>query len=117
MVSGTDVNYAAVTPWKPTVGFSKCKAWFMVTDNESDYLDYQLVMRSTTDPRSPNAWQAVEAGYSNPTTCNTGELAPPSGANLTTNLLFQLGVSFRKRSGAAGNPRAVINATTSVIRD
>jgi hypothetical protein len=120
MMSSTDVNYAQLTGWQPAVGFSKCKAWFVVTENLSDYMEYQLVMRTANDPRAPNAWQTCEAGYTNPSSTNTerntGELSAPAGANLTSNMFFQLGLAFRKEASAGGNPQALITATTAVVR-
>ena len=123
MVSGTDINYAGLTGWFPGVGLSKVLAAFIVTENESTYLEYQLVVRTCIDTRTPNGWQTAEAGagYTNPastnTERNTGELSVPAGCNLTSNTLVQVGVAWRKKAGAAGNPRAMINAVICVIRD
>lgn len=117
-ISGTDINYAELSGWLPAVGLDKIKAAFMVVDNESDYLEYQLVIRSAVDRRQPNAWQTAEASWTNPSSTNTerntAELSVPAGASITSNQFFQLGVAFRKKSGAGGNPRASILATPAV---
>ena len=119
MVTTTDINCQAMTQFLPAVGLSLVKCAFIVTDNASDYLEYQLMMRSAVNPNAPNAWQTVEAGWDNPSSSaderNTGELSAPAGASLSSNLLFQLGVGFRMKSGAGGNPRAVIRAIPAVV--
>ncbi len=111
---GTDINYYPVGDWGPTVDFDKVMAVFSVEDNESSYLEYQLVVRTANDVRSPNTWQTVEAAWANPSTPNSERnataLSLPVGANATTNLLMQFGVAARKKSGAAGNPRAQVRA-------
>ncbi len=118
-VTATDNNYMAISELLPAAGLSKVKAAFMVSDNLSSYLEYALIMRTTNDPDDPNSWQAVEGAYTNPassyTARNTGEQSAPAGCSITDNLFFQLGVGFRMKSGAAGNPRGVISVTPAII--
>lgn len=113
MISGTDVNYFEIGGFTPTIGLDKMMAAFVVMNNESTYMEYQLVCRTANDPRAPNAWQTCEAGYDNPaagnSVRNTTALSAPGGANVSSNLLIQWGIAARKKSGAAGNPRAEIN--------
>jgi hypothetical protein len=109
---GTDINYYPVGDWSPTVNFNKVMAVYSVEDNESNHLEYQLVVRTANDVRSPNLWQTVEAAWANPTVPNSERnstaLSLPAGANATTNLMMQFGLAARKRAAATGNPRAVI---------
>jgi hypothetical protein len=113
MISGTDTNYFDIGPFTPTVGFDKVMAAFVVMNNDSTYLELQLVCRTAIDPRAPNAWQTCEAGWDNPaagnSVRNTTALSAPGGANMSSNLLVQFGVAARKKSGAVGNPRAEIS--------
>jgi hypothetical protein len=108
----TDLSYFPIGDFVPAIGVDKVMAGFVVLDNEATYLEYQLVCRSAKDPRAPNAWQTVEAAYANPAAGNsernTTALSLPAGAALSSNLLVQFGVAARKKSGAAGNPRAEI---------
>lgn len=120
MVSGTDLNYVAVTGWFPGVGLTGVMAGIVVTENDSAYSENQLVVRTAIDPRKPNNWQTAEAAYNNPSTTNsernTGLLTIPSACNLTDNTLAQVGMAWRKKVGAAGNPRAVIGVNVAVVR-
>ena len=113
MISGTDINYFPITGFDATIGLDKVMAAFAVMDNESDYLEYQLVCRTANDPRAPNAWQTMEASWTNPSSSNTlrntGALSAPAGANASSNFLIQFGVAVRKKSGAGGNPRAELH--------
>ena len=90
MISGTDINYFPITGFDATIGLDKIMAAFAAMDNESDYLEYQLVCRTANDPRAPNAWQTMEASWTNPTSSNTlrntGALSAPAGANVSSNL-------------------------------
>ena len=90
----------------------------MVVNNDSTYLEVQLVCRTANDVRAPNAWQTCEAAWDNPASGNsvrnTGALSAPAGANVSSNLLIQFGLAVRKKSGAAGNPRAEI--TVGIVR-
>ena len=117
MISGTDINYFTITDFSPTIGLDEIMAAFVVMDNESDYLEYQLVCRSANDPRAPNAWQTMEASWANPSSGNskrnTGALSAPAGANVTSNFLLQIGVAVRKKSGAGGNPRAELHVAVA----
>ena len=74
--------------------------------------DSYLECRTAQDPRLPTAWVTCEAGWDIPavgnSARNTGALSAPAGANATTNFLIQWGLAVRKKSGAAGNPRAEI---------
>ncbi len=116
-ISGTDTNYFELGEWTPTVGIDKVMAAIVFLDNESTYSEHQLVCRSAIDPRSPNAWQTMEAAWSNPaagnSVRNTTALSVPAGANATTNFLLQFGLAVRKKSGAAGNPRCELVAEIS----
>lgn len=120
MVTTTDVNYFEIGGFAPTSGFGKIMGALTVTNNESTYLETQLVCRTAQDPRLPNAWVAVEAGYDNPaagnTMRNTTALSAPAGANFSTNLLVQWGLAVRKKVGAAGNPRAQITVALARSR-
>jgi hypothetical protein len=69
-ISGTDTNYFELGEWTPTVGIDKVMAAIVVLDNESTYSEHQLVCRSAIDPRSTNAWQTMEAAWSNPAAGN-----------------------------------------------
>jgi hypothetical protein len=71
MISGTDLNYFPIGQFQPCVGLDKVMGAFVVMDNESTYLEYQLVIRTAKDPQAPNAWQTCEAGYSNPAAGNS----------------------------------------------
>lgn len=117
MTTSTDINYFELTDFLPAVGLSKVKCVFMVTDNSGSSLEYQLVMRSAVDARAPNSWTTCESAWTNPvianTSRNTGEIAPPAGVSITSNLLFQLGVAFRKTG--ASNPRAGITGIPAVL--
>lgn len=119
-VSGTDENFVTLTGWSPAAGLQKVLAAVLVTDNLSTYLEYQLVVRSCVDTRSPNAWQTAEAAFTNPSVANsernTGELSIPSGCNLTSNALVQVGIVWRRKAGSAGNPRATIQAIVAATR-
>ena len=64
-------SFFPVTWFLPIVGATKLKAAFIVTDNESSYLEYRLVARSATDESEPNPWVLVETGWTNPLTRNT----------------------------------------------
>jgi hypothetical protein len=120
MVTTTDINYFEVGGWAPTSGLNKVMAALVVMNNESTYLEAQLVCRTAQDPRFPNAWLTCEAGWDNPASGNsarnTGALSAPAGANVTTNFLVQWGLAVRKKSGAAGNPRAEIAITVARSR-
>ncbi|MCB9685399.1 MAG: hypothetical protein H6738_22515 [Alphaproteobacteria bacterium] len=113
MISGTDIDDFAITGFDATIGLDEIMAAFAVMDNESDYLEYQLVCRTANDPRAPNAWQTMETGWTNPSSSNTlrntGALSAPAGANVSSNFLIQFGVAVRKKSGAGGNPRAELH--------
>jgi hypothetical protein len=119
-VTTTDTNYFEVGGWDATSGFDKVMAALVVMNNESTYLETQLVCRTAQDPRFPNAWITCESGWDNPaagnSARNTGALSAPAGANVTTNLLVQWGLAVRKKSGAAGNPRAEIVAAIARSR-
>ena len=116
MVTTVDVNYQALTGFLPAAGLDKIMAAFTVTDNDSTYLEYQLVIRTALDPRAPNAWVTTEAAWANPNSANsdrnTGLRSIPAGANITSNMFYQLGVAYRKKSGT-GNPRAQIDAAVA----
>lgn len=112
-VSSSDINVFTATNWEPAVGLAKLMAAITVMNNASTYLEYQLYMRTALDQRAPNGWVAMEGGtWTNPSTANTERnttaLSVPAGANITDNVWFQLGVAFRKKSGAGGNPQADI---------
>jgi hypothetical protein len=115
MVTTTDINYFEVGGWGPTSGLDKVMAGIVVMNNESTYIETQLVCRTAQDPRFPNAWVTCEAGWDNPASGNsarnTGALSAPAGANVSTNFLVQWGLAVRKKSGAAGNPRAELTIT------
>ncbi|MEQ1568634.1 MAG: hypothetical protein ABMA64_23550 [Myxococcota bacterium] len=115
--STADINYTPIGEFRPCVGLSKLMGAFIVSDNESNHLEYQLVVRTALDPRAPNSWQTAELAWTTPNTPNsernTGFLTVPAGANLTSNLLFQVGIAYRKRSGATGNPRASISVVVA----
>ena len=118
-ISGTDTNVFEVGEWSPTVGLDKVMAAIAVMDNLSTYLEVSLHVRTCKVPSQPNGWVQVEAAWDNPASGNsarnTTALALPAGANASTNFLFQLGLGVRKKSGAAGNPRAelVVGAVRS----
>jgi hypothetical protein len=105
--------------WHPAAGLTKLMAGLMVGDNSSTYLETILMLRSAVDPRAPNAWVEVEAAWNNPAAGfserNTTALNVPAGINLTDNFLVQAGVGLRKKSAAAGNPRAMIQAMCAGI--
>jgi hypothetical protein len=113
MLTTTDVNYLELGGWTPTSGLDKFMAGLVVMNNESNYLETQIVCRTAQDPRQPNAWVTCEAGYDTPaagnSVRNTGALTAPAGANVSTNFLIQWGLAVRKKSGAAGNPRAEVH--------
>lgn len=109
MFGSTDTNVLELGPFAPTVGLSKVMAAFGVMNNVSTYFEYVLMCRTANDPRAANAWVDCESGvWTNPAAGNslrnTGALSAPAGANVSTNLLIQWGLGFRKKSGAAGNP-------------
>ncbi len=111
-ISGTDTNVFEVGEWSPTVGLDKVMAAIAVMDNLSTYLELSLHVRTCKVPSQPNSWVQVEAAWDNPASGNsvrnTTALSLPAGANASTNFLFQLGMGVRKKSGAAGNPRAQV---------
>jgi hypothetical protein len=114
MTTTTDINYVPIGKFKPIVGLDQLMGAFVIIDNESTYLEYQLAIRTAKDPRAPHSWQTMEAAWANPEEGNSERnstlLSIPAGANLTANMYFQAGIAFRKKSGAAGNPRAQIQA-------
>jgi hypothetical protein len=111
-ITTTDLSYFPLTDFVPAVGASGVMAGFVVQDNESTYLEYQLFCRSANDTELPNAWTACEASYSNPaagnSSRNSGALSIPAGVNVSTHHSLQFALGVRKKSGAAGNPRAQI---------
>lgn len=116
-ISGTDTNVFELGGWIPTVAFDKMMAAIVVMNNLLTYLEVKLVCRTAQDPRAPNDWQECEATWDNPaagnSVRNTTALSAPAGANFASHLLVQFGIAFRKKSGAAGNPRAEVYAAVS----
>jgi hypothetical protein len=103
-----------ITDWSPTVGVDKLKAVFVVLDNHNEALQYQLVVRTASDRMEPDPWQSVEdKRWEQPRTGNsernTGELPIPEDARFEWRSLFQLGLAYRKKSGAPSNPRCTIH--------
>ncbi|MEQ1569633.1 MAG: hypothetical protein ABMA64_28620 [Myxococcota bacterium] len=118
--STTDVNYVPLGDFQPAVGLDKVMGAFVVLDNEGQHLEYQLAIRSAKDVRAPNPWFNAEGTvWSNPavpnTERNTTSITLPTGVNLTNSMFFQMGLAYRKKSGATGNPRAQISAVTAGI--
>ena len=70
MISGTDINYFPITGFDATIGLDKIMAAFAAMDNESDYLEYQLVCRTANDPRAVSSHWAFWAGPASP--CDGG---------------------------------------------
>jgi hypothetical protein len=103
-----------ITDWSPTIGVESVKAVFVLLDNQQDALEYQLVVRTAKDRMEPDAWVLVEGkSWSCPpagnSERNTGELRVPAEARFEQRSLFQLGLAWRKRSGAQGSPRCLVH--------
>ena len=110
---GSDEEDAAIVPitdWKPTVGVASVKGVFVLLDNVSGALMYQLVARTAQDRMEPESWSALEA-WQRPqpgnSERNTGERPVPD--TFAQRHLFQLGVAFRRTPMAENNPRCLLH--------
>lgn len=109
-----DNTQTAVYPisgWHPVVAAKNVKAAFVIADNQYATLRYRLFMRSADDSSAPNAWTALEAGWTAPpvgnSERNTGEiLLGASGA-----ARFQLGVGVMKNG--TSETRATIHVASA----